>query len=137
MNKPKHFFSTYTYKNDLELLDVVLSIYAIVELKATLTEKERVVMRYYLKNGYTDKTKKAITGDSEVFKDISEVSKTRKHLDQINLKLDNKGFLQKHTGNYRLKIIAPGLIALRDSFLTTDLEKKTKFYSVYFTKDEQ
>ena len=107
----KHYFSTYTYTTDIELLNVVINIFSSVVLKNSLTSREKLVLRSYLKNGYSTTTKESIRSDLKI---------SSKNLDQINLNLSVKGFLLKHPTNYRLKVINQELIDLRDSFIGTE-----------------
>lgn len=50
----------YEYTNDIELLDIVLQVYAKTELKVDLSHKEHCVLREYLLNGFSTQTKKSI-----------------------------------------------------------------------------
>lgn len=134
MSQPKHFFSRYYYKNDLDLLNTVINLYSIVELGGKLSDMEMIVMRYYLKSGYNEITKKTIMSDSEVFKTMTDAEKTRKHLNQINHRLEKKGFLERSLRNYREKKVSSKLLELKESFLTADKDKKASFYSIYFEK---
>lgn len=50
----------YEYKNDLDLIDVVLQIYYISHLKKPLSYKEHCCLREYLLYGYSERTKKSL-----------------------------------------------------------------------------
>lgn len=122
----KHFFSKFKYTNDLELLNLVIHIYSIVELGEVLTNKQGVVLRTYLKSGYNANTKKAI---------LLENKMNEKHLDQINFILTTKGFLEKHPTNYREKVVNKRLLELKNRFLAKD--KKAIFYTIFCEKDDK
>jgi hypothetical protein len=121
----KHFTSKYIYGNDLELLNLVVNIYAIVELGETLTNKQRVVLRSYLKTGYNDVTKRAIMLENKM---------DAKYIDQVNFILTKKGFLEKHPTNYRMKVVTKRLIDLKQRFLSKDPDKKAIFYTIFCEK---
>lgn len=123
----KHFTTKYTYSNDLELLNLVVNIYSIVELGETLTNKQRVVLRSYLKNGYNDITKRAI---------MMENNMDAKYIDQVNFILTKKGFLEKHPTNYRMKVVNKRLIELKQRFLNPDKDKKAVFYTIFCDKEK-
>jgi len=118
-----HFFSTYTYANDLELLDVVINIFAAVVLKNSLSNREIEILRYYLKNGYKPETKLTITLDLNI---------SKKNLDQINHQLQKKRCLIPHSKNYRLKEVNKQLIDLKNCFLNGQDIKK--LYVIGFNK---
>jgi hypothetical protein len=124
----KHFTSKYKYTNDLELLNLVVNIYAIVELGETLTNKQRVVLRSYLKNGYNDVSKKAI---------MLENNMDAKYIDQVNFILTKKGFLEKHPTNYRMKVVNKRLIELKKRFLSQDPDNKAIFYTIFCEKNSE
>lgn len=121
----KHFLSKFTYSNDIELLNFVIQIYSLAELGEELTPKENVVLRSYLRSGYNATTKRAIMLENKM---------NAKHLDQINFVLTNKGFLEKHPTNYRMKIVTKKLLELKNRFLAQEKDKKAIFYTIYLEK---
>ena len=56
---------------------------------------------------------------------------TAQHLNQVNFKLTNKGFLEKHPTNNRSKLVSPDLMNLKETFLKNGV----KHYTVIFNKD--
>ena len=62
MNKklPAAYVAPFAFKNDIELLDVVMSLFSRSVLKKEISYKEKVVLREYMINGYSSNTKKAI-----------------------------------------------------------------------------
>lgn len=123
----KHIFSEFTYTNDIELLNLVIQIYSLVELGEELTPKQEVVLRSYLKSGYTSTTKRAIMLENKM---------DAKHLDQINFLLTKKGFLEPHPTNYRMKVITKKLIDLKIRILEQEKDKKAVFYTIHLKKSE-
>lgn len=118
---PKQYKTIYEYENDLEYLDIVIDVYGLVKLKNYLTNKQRSVLKYYLKNGYSEETKKAIRLDFKIKKG---------HLNQLNWGLTKKGFLKSHPTNNRSKIVSEDLIELRDTFLKDGVN----LYTIIFNK---
>ena len=121
----KHFLSKFTYSNDVELLNLVIHIFSLVELRETLTETQNVILRSYLKSGYNETTKRAIK---------LEMDMDAKHLDQLNFILTKKGFLEKHPTNYRMKVINKKLIELKNRVLAQEKDKKAVFYTIKLEK---
>lgn len=120
---PKQFVSKYRFDNSLEYMDKLLDLYSLVVLDNELTKKERGVLKYYLRSGYSDRVKDSIRKDIGI---------SHQHLNQINWKLTNKGFLNKHPTNNRSKIVSPDLIQLKDTFFKDGI----KHYTVIFEKNE-
>jgi hypothetical protein len=105
----------YKYKNDVELLDIVMTIFSRTVLEEELSNKERVVLREYIVNGYSRETKKAIRL-AEKMKDAN--------LNTLNYHLQKKGFLKPHPKNQRLKLLNEELLELRDCFMKESKDKK-------------
>lgn len=116
--------SVYVYTNEKEYLDKVIDVYSLVVLNNDLTKLERGVLKYYLKNGYSDRVKQSIKKDFNV---------TSQHLNQLNWKLKEKGFLDNHSTNQRSKVVSPELINLRDAFDADG--KNLNKYLITFEKD--
>lgn len=122
IDSDKHFFSTYNFSDSLDLLDTVIDIYALIVLKGTLTPKEKTVLRCYLKSGYTDEIKRAVRLDMKM---------SAEHLNQINFQLKQKGFLEQHTNNIRLKKVSKELNDLKNKFLKSG---GAEYYTIRFMK---
>lgn len=162
----------YQYSNDMELLDIVLQLYAKTELKVDLSHKEHCILREYLTHGYSEKTKKSLIQSlflpngtdkkdeqdkikafnrvfSTQFKVVTEINefiskgvedgkkeeflkeykkerykRASSNLNVINYTLKEKGFLEPHPTNQRLKIVAKKLLILNENFLNTNKDEK-------------
>lgn len=108
-------FHKCTYNNDIELLSVLLKLYSISTFKEKLSEKEEKVLLYYVKYGYDERTKKSILLDIEKNNKTNQKI-TRKHLDQINFSLKQKGYLKNHPHNYRMKVVVEDIINFYKTF---------------------
>lgn len=124
----KHFLSKFTYSNDIELLNFVIQIYSLSELGEELTKTQNLVLRSYLRSGYTSTTKRAIMLENKM---------DAKHLDQINFVLTKKGFLEKHPTNYRMKVVNNKLIELKTRVLAQEKDKKAVFYTIKLEKKSE
>lgn len=76
----------YTYNNDIELLDIVLQLYAKTELRVDLSRNEHSILREYILHGYSDKTKKSLLSSLFLAKE------TDKKDEQDKIKAFNKVF---------------------------------------------
>jgi len=108
-------FAKCNYTNDVELLSVLLKLYSISTFKEKLSDKEEKVLLYYVKYGYTDRTKSTILLDIEK-NNKGNQKITRKHLDQINFSLKQKGYLKNHPHNYRMKLVEDDIIEFYKTF---------------------
>lgn len=163
---------TYNYNNDVELIDMVLQLYAKTVLKTELSNKEYCALREYILNGYSPKTKKYliqsffIKKDNDIknntdkvkafnkvfqtsLKTVEEINtyisstptedkkeeflkefkkqKFRRaslNLNQINHTLKEKGFLNVHPTNQKLKVVSENLLNLHKNFLQTKKDEK-------------
>lgn len=124
MNKklPAAYVAPFAFKNDIELLDVVMSLFSRSVLKKEISYKEKVVLREYMINGYSSNTKKAI----RLSLNIKETN-----LNTLNCTLQKKGFLKPHPTNQRLKLLNEDLIKIRDMFLGIS---ERKMFIVEFVK---
>lgn len=121
----------YNYSNDMELLDIVLNLYARTELKVDLAYKERMILREYILNGYSTKTKKSLITSlflckesddkdkADKLKAFNHVFKTAlKNLDEVNKYLqeneveDKKEKFLKEYDSVRKKRASSNLTAL-------------------------
>lgn len=105
----------YQSKNDVELFDVVITLYSKTVLKKELSHKESTVLREYILNGYSLNTKKAI---------CLSLGIKIENLNTLNCNLQKKGFLKPHPTNQRLKTLSEELLALKNVFLETDNTKR-------------
>lgn len=101
----------FQYSNNIELLDTVLSIYSISALKKPISDREREVLREYILNGYSNKTKKALKIALKI-KDSN--------LNTLNYKLKEKGFLLPHPTNQKLKELNKDLSEIKRVFMSED-----------------
>lgn len=112
----------YEYKNDIDLLDIIMSLYSKTVLNEELTQTERTVLREYIVNGYSAQTKKSL---------CINLSIKATYLNVLNHNLQNKKFLRPHPNNQRLKVLNEDLVTLQKCFMGED-EKKA--FIVNFTK---
>jgi len=119
---PAAYIAPFEFSNDIELLDVVMSLFSRSVLKKEISYKEKVVLREYMINGYSANTKKAI----RLSLNIKETN-----LNTLNCTLQKKGFLKPHPTNQRLKLLNDDLIKIRDMFLG---EAERKMFIVEFVK---
>jgi hypothetical protein len=119
---PAAYIAPFEFSNDIELLDVVMSLFSRSVLKKEISYKEKVVLREYMINGYSPNTKKAI----RLSLDIKETN-----LNTLNCTLQKKGFLRPHPTNQRLKLLNEDLLKIRDMFLG---ESERKMFIVEFIK---
>lgn len=119
---PAAYIAPFTFSNDIELLDVVMSLFSRSVLKKEISYKEKVVLREYMINGYSSNTKKAI----RLSLNIKETN-----LNTLNCTLQKKGFLKPHPTNQRLKLLNDDLLKIRDMFLGN---AERKMFIVEFIK---
>lgn len=98
----------FKYENDVDLLEVVMSIFSKTVLREELSNKERTVLREYIVNGYSKQTKNSIK---------LSLSMKDANLNTLNYHLQKKGFLKPHPKNQRLKLLNEELLELRDCFI--------------------
>lgn len=163
---------TYDYSNDIELLDIVLQLYAKTVLKTELSNKEHCALREYILNGYSVQTKKHLiqsfflAKETEVKNDVDKIKAFNKvfkttfntidkintyisendtedkkqqflqeykkqkfkraslNLNVINHTLKEKGFLNVHPTNQRLKVVSDKLLILNSKFLNNAKDEK-------------
>jgi len=101
----------FKYSNKIELLDTMLSVYSITYLKTPLSYREKEVLREYILNGFSSKTKKAIKASLKI-KDSN--------LNTLNYKLKQKGFLLNHPTNQKQKELNTDLTRIRDVFMNDE-----------------
>lgn len=108
----------FKYSNNIELLDTMLSVYSITYLKTPLSYREKEVLREYIINGFSSKTKKAIKASLKI-KDSN--------LNTLNYKLKQKGFLLNHPTNQKQKELNADLTRIRDVFMNDEEDLKKLF----------
>jgi len=111
----------FKYNNDIELIDMVLTLYAKTVYGKDLSNKETTVLRNYMLKGYSKRTKKLICTDLKI---------KPSNLDTLNYTLKIKGFLHPHPTNQQEKLLDAELVKLKDVFL----EKGRKLFTVDFKK---
>lgn len=105
----------FEYKNDVQKFDLILHLYSKTELKKELSERELIVLREYILNGYSTKTKDGICLTLQIKKG---------NLNAINCNLQKKGFLKPHPTTQKLKVLEEKLNFLKEMFLDTPGNRK-------------
>lgn len=105
----------FKYNNDVDLLEVVMSIFSKTVLEEELSNKERTVLREYIINGYSKQTKNSIK---------LTLGMKDANLNTLNYYLQKKGFLKPHPKNQRSKVLNEELLELRDTFMEAKNGKK-------------
>jgi hypothetical protein len=111
----KKFYAVEKTLNNVEMIDMVLTIFANTVLNERISLREITVLRDYLINGYNAQTKKALRLTLDI---------TSQHLDQINHQLKKKGFLESHKNNERQKILNKKLLDLKGVFIDSEVDNK-------------
>ena len=111
------------FKNEIELVDKVLSIYTIIkyEGKEQLRNYEKNILIYYVRKGITEETLENVIQDKGI---------TKNYLHKINKDLRDKGYLISSETNYRKFHLHPELESIRENFVN----KKFKNYFITFEK---
>lgn len=105
----------FEYKNDVQKFDLILHLYSKTELKKELSDRELIVLREYILNGYSPKTKDGICITLKIKKG---------NLNAINCNLQKKGFLKPHPTTQKLKVLEEKLNFLKEMFLDTPGNRK-------------
>lgn len=120
MEKKASFYTNYCiYKNEVDLVNKLLSIYSIVKKNGDLRDFERKVLNYYIRKGYSKETKDQI---------IKELNLKQRNLNQTNYHLTNKGYLKQSTKNQKNKSLNKELQDIRKFFV----EGKIRAYVIGF-----
>lgn len=103
----------YNYKNEIEFVDKLITIYSTVAMKADkqLRKFEKDVLNYYMRFGFSTNTKKIIQ---------SELGKTPDTITQATFYLKKKGYLVDSRTNMSKKNLNKDLQALKESFIDGD-----------------
>ncbi len=96
-----------TYKNEIDKVDKILQIYSLTQNKP-LRNFERVILIYYIRNGYSKETKEFIKEDT---------GKKDGDIRVADLHLRNKGFLNASLTNLRMSNLSPDMESIRQSFI--------------------
>lgn len=101
------------YKNEIEFVDKLITIYSTVAMKADkqLRKFEKDVLNYYMRFGFSTNTKKIIQ---------SELGKTPDTITQATFYLKKKGYLVDSRTNMSKKNLNKDLQALKESFIDGD-----------------
>lgn len=126
-------FLELTFKNEVDLVNKLLSIYSLTKENDIppkdakfdsykLRKYERDVLNYYIRYGYSPETKKIIEED---------MGKKSNAVTQTDFSLKEKGYLLDLENNYRMKKLNPYLEEIRRKFI---VEKK-RAYALHFKKE--
>lgn len=109
---------TIEYTNDLELIELILTIYSVGKF-INLRGFEKTVLKYYIKYGYSDEAKQYIKEDE---------LKTDQDIRTADVNLRKKGFLLLGKTNFRKSTLSDEMETLRKCFI----EKSGNFYPIVF-----
>jgi len=116
------------FKDDLDLLNKILSIYAAIvnlnEGNNHLRPKLVQVISFYILFGYSVDTKNTI---------MESLNITKKNLNQINSELTRKNYLLRDAFNFRTKHLSKELKEVKSYFLTGN---HSKIFLIKLTKSE-
>lgn len=129
LDKRKTTNIQFNFKNNLELLDLIVHIYCVVVARTHLSPREKIALRHYLNNGYTDLAKEAIKKECKMGvstdadgNEVLDKLKAMANLTQINFKLEKKGVLVKKHYHEREKEVNKELLALKNRFINDKAE---------------
>lgn len=120
----KLYFNTMTYKNDIDLIDKLISIYSIIKTKdpkKRILPFEKEVLIFYIIFGFTKEAKEAIKKDKK---------KNENQINTTNSNLRKKGYLFKDDKNLTKGYVVKDLLKLIETF-KNDPEK---YYTIKFVK---
>jgi len=114
MDKKPTFYTNYCeFKNEVDIVNKLLSIYSIVKKNGNLRDFEKKVLNYYIRKGYSTKTKKQI---------VKELGLKQRNLNQTNYHLTNKGYLKQSTRNQKNKSLNKELQDIRKYFVEGNMK---------------
>jgi len=124
LSKPNIFFNRAKVKNDIDMLDKLLTVYSILnfEERDKLVKHERQVLLYYVKNGLTKESVDNICED---------YGYKANYLYGVNKRLKDKGYLVKDENNQHKYHLNKELAYLRKKFI----EDKSKMYIIEIETD--
>jgi hypothetical protein len=96
-----------TYKNEIDKVDKILQIYSLTQNRP-LRNFERIILIYYIRNGYSKETKEFIKEDT---------GKKDGDIRVADLHLRNKGFLDASLTNLRMSKLSSDMESIRSSFI--------------------
>lgn len=108
------------YQNDLELIELLLQIYAIGR-RSPIRQFEMTVMKYYIKYGFNEEAVSYIKEDEK---------KTDVDIRVANTHLRSKGYLELGKNNLRKSTLSQDMQNLRNSFILD--EHKSAIYVLGF-----
>lgn len=108
------------YKNDLDLIEIILSIYAIGN-RQPIRGFEMTVLKYYIKYGFNEEAVSYI---------IEDEGKKEGDIRVANTHLRNKGYLLLGVDNLRKSRLSKDMENLRQSFITD----KKNLYALVFKR---
>lgn len=120
----KLYFNTLVYKDDIDLVDKIVSLYSIIKTKdqkKRILPFEKEVLIYYIIFGFTKEAKEEIK---------REKKKNENQINTTNSNLRKKGYLFKDDRNMTKGYVAKDLMNLVNAFK----EDPEKFYTIKFTK---
>ena len=110
-----------TYRNEIDLIDKILRVYSITQ-EVPLRNFERLILIYYIRNGYSKETKEFIKEDT---------GKKDGDIRVADVHLREKGYLMNHPNNLRMSVLSPDMESIRKSFITD----KKELYVLLFKKE--
>lgn len=110
-------------QSDLEIIDKVLTIYSVVK-EIPLRPFERLVLKYYIKYGYTQDAKKYLMEDAK--RKPSDIKTADFHL-------RSKGFLHQLANNEKDSRLSDDMEVVRKHFVLTN---ESKLYLISFAELE-
>jgi len=108
------------YKNEIDLIDKILRVYSISQEKP-LRNFERLILIYYIRNGYSKETKEFIKEDT---------GKKDGDIRVADVHLREKGYLLTSDKNMRMSKLSADMNSIRDSFIVN----KKELYVLIFKK---
>lgn len=125
-------FLPINFKNEVDLVNKILSIYSLTKENDEppknsrfdsfkLRKFEKDVLNYYIRYGYGEETKRMIEED---------MNKKSNAITQVDFLLKEKGYLEDLPNNYRMKKLNPSLEEIRKQFILG----KRRVYALHFNK---
>lgn len=108
------------YRNEIDLIDKILRVYSISQ-EVSLRNFERLILVYYIRNGYSKETKEFIKEDT---------GKKDGDIRVADVHLREKGYLLSSEKNLRMSKLSPDMESIRSSFIAN----KKQIYVLAFQK---
>ena len=124
-NKDKILSDFCIYKNEIDFVDKLVSLYAIIEMgpECQLRNFEKVILIYYMRFGYSSETKKRAE---------KELKKSYDTITQATFYLSRKGYLIPSKTNLSKKSLNMDLQRIRDGFINGN----KKIYAIGFKRKD-